>query len=420
MMQAKRKLGNIETQMAVMHDVMNGTTQGSQITTLRGKIDFYALKEAAATIFWKYALLRCAIEKIDEALWFVEHDEFSRIEISAVSIANAQEWEYFYLTELGKVLNQSRALWRVTLVSGPAKDEFRIVFTCHHAIIDGSGFYVLINELLAIVEKTMLGIIDSPDQVGMPEAIDEYLLPANAELYTDSTQCGAIPYTRYASLSERRTRVAYRTTIQDQYERFEHRCKMDGINVNSALSAIIALASHAVNICMSPVSFKTAVSLRERVSTKPGYENKLGCYIAVADTAIEVAGKSVREIALNYEKKLFTYIVKNCLRRRDTDLTAIQIKVMSLDERKLFPQGIGITNLGKADLITQYKNFCIVDYEGINNRVAGNVAFVFHIVVLNATLKIKVVYPEPLIEDERIEQLCDSFMQHLASYAQGN
>lgn len=409
-----RKLGLVETQMALMQRRFCGSTQGCQMTVLEGMVPPAAVWSAARALFARHRGLRCAVVDREGELFFVDHSDFARIEVTSRVLDDAGERERVYAEVLNRQLDAHVALWRLEVVTTPRDRETALIFSCHHSIVDGASLMSLVEELLTLIDGTIHGTASRVDARGVPAPIDDYLLEQNGPAYRDTISCSPIPYVRSAHVEARVTVVHPLTIPPAEHERLQEIAKHNHFGLNALLGAAVGVAAVRSGLAGSPVALKTAVSLRERAPKGVG---ELGCYIAVADTSLEIEGTGLCALARVYERKLLTYIFKNCFRRKVLSTDLIRKSVAELAESPSFPHGAGLTNVGEVSLRRAYDHFQLKDYRAAANRNAGNNAFVVTAMSFDGELRLPITYTEPLMDRASIERVAVALSQVLTACA---
>lgn len=411
-----RPLGHIETAMTVQHHMLGGNTQGAQLVGVLGDIPYDTFVEAIRLLFDQYTALRCRIVRMENQYCFFVHDDFERIQIRIIHTSAANDWLKILEHEVDERLDPERALWRCTLVHGPHPGDTKIILTMHHAIVDGSGFFVLFGELLSYLDLLMEGRSVSPQSIGMPKPIDEYLLTGGSTpRKNNAVVCPPIPFYRDIELDKRRTRMLLSQLAPDDTFRFEAKCKSKRLSVNSVLSAALVLASINAGGCQGPVSFKTAVSLRDRANAEVP-THMLGCYITVADAALDVTGRNIDQIAKDYDKQLLSNMLSVCIRRQSSSIDSFEKYFLGVKESQSFAQGIGITGAGRVELPLTYKAFSLNDWQTLNNRIGGNLGVVLHTLSFSGSLKFGFVYAEPIMDSIVVQSISKVFMHLLHEF----
>lgn len=411
-----RPLGHIETAMTVQHHILGGNTQGAQLVGVLGNIPQKAFIEAIHLLFDQYTALRCRIVRLENQFCFFMHDDFERIKINIIHTSATDDWLRVFEHEVDERLDPEQSLWRCTLVEGPNHGDTKIILTMHHAIVDGSGFFVLFGDLLSYLDLLLEGHSVSPQPLGMPKPIDEFLFSgSDVPRKNNAVVCPPIPFCHDIELDKRTTKTLLSHLPPDDTLRFEAKCKSKRLSVNSVLSAALVLASINGGCFQGPVSFKTAVSLRDRASAEVP-THMLGCYITVADATLDVTGLNIEQIAKDYDKQLLSNMLSVCLKRQTGSIDAFENYSLGVKESRSFVQGMGITGAGRVELSLNYKSFTLNDWQTLNNRVGGNLAIVLHTLSFADSLKFGFVYAEPIMDPMVVRRISDAFMTVLQEF----
>lgn len=400
-----RALGGIETQMTVMHQELGGTTQGAQCVRLRGNIQGHELREAARILFDTYPALRCRIQGEDDGFRFIPQDDVDHIEVRERPELADSTLEAALEEEVADPVDPTEVVWRLA-VSGDDRCEDRVVVaTCHHAVIDGAGFQVLFRTLFRTLDALRCGIQPPRTQRAFPPLIDDFLLPTATGSARPSKPIDPVPHHARSPIGHRKTRMIPGQLSVEASRRLNKACEAVRISVNALLSAATAAACRDLGVAGSEVPFKTAVSLRDRVAENGVSVDQLGCYISVADAILEprplpAGGYDLVSLAKQYDAQLLLAMMKSCVRKPSLTLDDVLRMARSLREGSTFAHGIGIANAGTVELDTQYKTLQVLDWQGINNRVGGNVSIVLHPIMFGGVQKLGVVYPEPLVDGD--------------------
>jgi hypothetical protein len=407
-----RKLGYIETVMALTHRELRGTTQIAHLIHLRGHIEYAQLRLAAKILFGQFSILRCVIKETDGVFFFSEILTFDRIPIRQVVIADPGAWRAILDEETDSPLEQTESLWRLTLISGPGSDDARLVVVGHHAMADWTGLEVLFFRLLSILDRIMSGEPVETVRHDIPRPIDEYLRrPVPPATPAPRSK---IQFVQPAPLADRRTRGQSALLDPGQYSQLQQRCAQENVKVHSLLSAALCLTAQALGLVDSPVPVWTPVTLRIFGDLRRKPEHDLSCYISVADTPLDVSSGDIWSIAKDYENKLFRYTRNYCLHRKEVDMRALKSLVNGIKTSRDFLQGFAITNIGDL-VLPESSHFTIEDYVSSVNRLAGNFAAAVQVDVFKQKLRYTFIYPEPLWDEATATALCRSFTDRLMS-----
>ncbi|OZG74158.1 hypothetical protein BTA51_03820 [Hahella sp. CCB-MM4] len=413
----QRKLGLIETQMASMHELARGTTQGSEMIAIRGRFPYQVLVKAAELLFRKYAILQCAVSTHDGDYWLVQHGEFDRIGIRQEVLSNVDKCWQYYEEAINEPLAADYALWRILLLSSPDGAEHRLIVTCHHVMIDPAGYDELLRDLLGFMDALLEGENLLPGQVGIPTAVDEYLSDKPSELDTSDTPCPVISYQRNTELENRKTKVSTIVLDAREYHALDLQCRNNGVSVSNYLAGLFLCQARKEGLAGKAVVLRTAVSLRSRVKSQRDYLNQLGCYLSMVDTPLEFGqAPKPTQIAKTYQNTLFPRIFHNCYRKKNTETGRIRQEVKSLLNAEGFVHGLGLCHRGQIDVDHQYCNFMVTDYDAVTSSLAGDIACELHILQFNGGLKCSLVYTWPLVSHERIEAMRQQMHSAMLEY----
>lgn len=411
---SSRRLGYIESVMAMMQKKMRGTTQLAQIVHLKGQVDYLSVLQASKRLFERYAILRCSIKEAGGALEFAEVLTFNQIPIRHVPIDAADEWEKIFADEVDIPLAQS--IWRVTLISGSNTNNPKIVIVVNHAIIDSVAIKILTTQFLGELDRVIVGETTDNIRHPIPSPIDDYL-KSPRKVLPKSTSDVRMRFKRAAPLEARRTRWVVEALDANQLTRLRERCVQEKIKVHSLLSAALCLAAHREGLADTPVPLRTAVSLRVGERNRPD-EQELSCCISVADTPIAISSDdNIKTAALAYDETLFKGIATDCLHRRNVDIGAIAAFTQKLKVSDVFMDGFAITTVEEPyDLPNVYRAFWVEDFVMIVNRSAGNFAVGLQVTVQHDEMRFIFVYPHPLWDEETVRTLSRAFIKRLTDF----
>ena len=419
-----RALGGIETRMAAMHEGLLGTTQGSQVCVLKGALTLGALCSAARTLHEKYQALRCTVQFEQGTFAFFE--TVREVDVRQVSVSDATGFRgavhEHYLDELNRPLDAASSLWRLLLVSGPGHDDAALVMTCHHAIMDGAGMFVLADQLLAHVDRAMAGVRQEPTASMMlaPE-VDSFLAPERARV-PESTpapaQTQAMPHRRQVPLEQRRTFVEYCELSEDAHRSLRRRAALERLSINVLIAAAMARAFAELGFDLEQVPLKTAISLRQFAPEPYAAPSRLGCFISVANTPISLdPARSLSQLAECYLKTLNDAFA-GCAANPGEAPARLAKKLEQLRDSQSFAEGIGLTNVGPVSITREFRHFRVVGYAGAANRRAGNVALVVSPSSFGDELGLPITFTEPAMDRMSVRHFANRLVRELSMYAE--
>lgn len=409
-----RRLGQIETRMALMQSELCGTTQCSWMVVLDGVVTVKSVQLAAYDVFRYYQGLRCSIAEDEEGFFFAEHADWSRIEIISRTIkgdADVQsERQRLFTEEVNRPLRASDALWRLVVVMG--KGETGLIITVHHSIVDGTCATWLLQWLLEGIDVTLAGgkLTDACRTLGAP--IERYLRKTPLPGDTPSSRQAEIPFALYRPLDERRTAMISAGLDARAYRALSARVERDGVTTNSLIAAAMAKATSECGIAKGAISIKTAVSLRRLVP-----DGEWGCYLTVAGADVDAEGENLEQLAHAYHTALIAHVYERGIRTQDFSGSTMRYAIKKIGEHRVFVDGVGLTYLGTIELKRNFLHFRLSEYHACTNRNAGNAAFVLSVREGESGLILSLTFTEPLMERERMIWLGSAITRVLRTYA---
>ncbi|NTS75294.1 hypothetical protein HR060_00325 [Catenovulum sp. SM1970] len=412
-----RKLGAIESRMALFHANLSGSTQGTQIIDFKANslLSDELLIKALHYLYQKYIPLQCSIQNKNNELWFCQNVDFTDIEIKIVQLSKGHEKQTIISDCVDKPLVQEKALWKITILKEDANENYTLAFSAHHSIIDANGMHELANTFFEILNTLLLKREYSLENViELPEPIDDYLY-------------GNVPNTPPTNLKPPRQHdiecpISHRKTgwkniiiEPEMLQSLNQGLTENKLKLNSIISAAFCLAIHDNAFLQTPFNFGTAVSLRFLQNNTAG--SNLGCYMSIAENTIDTNNQNIVELATVYEKALLHKMMTSCLSPMDNNYEEIDSGTKKLSTLNQFIQGVGITNMGSIEITSNYEQLQIIDYMMLANRVAANFSIVIHCYEYLGKQHINLVYPQPCLSDEMVEKLSTSLYLHLQAYS---
>ncbi|WP_144569749.1 non-ribosomal peptide synthetase, partial [Bacillus pseudomycoides] len=130
---------------------------------VRGKLDILTFEQAWKSVIQRHEIFRSAFvwDEIEEPLQVVyDHIPFKLNEVDwrALSVEEKEEKRKAFLASDRKqaFLFDEAPLMRVTVIQ-EAEEEYRVVWTHHHILLDGWSLPLVFNELLTVYQKRMNG-----------------------------------------------------------------------------------------------------------------------------------------------------------------------------------------------------------------------------------------------------------------------
>lgn len=406
-----RPLGQIETNMALMHE-LNGSTQTASLLSFAGPLSAATLQRAAEKLHWRHPLLHSRIVEQAGALHFKTDVNFAQIKVHNHPLLSGQTPAQLLQRQLDSVLDPQRQLWRVLLLSTPDRSHHHLLLTCHHAIADAVSLTQLLGELLSLCESQQIGGPSQVQQAPLAPALETHLAPETAPLPPCETPA-PVRFLQTVPLARRRTGIRRLLLDSKTSNELRRLAKARGLTLNSVLAAALLKASCELDLG-TQIRINTAVSLRQRAAT-PIDNSAIGCFIGVANHCLPVAARTLGSIAIDYQRQLQASLphMAKCMPAQDLD--AMRTRIHSLRSYQSFVHGIALTNHGAIEF-PHYRHFKLLDYANAASRVAGNFAVALHVTGFAAALSLCFTFPVPLMDEARIRLLKSKLHQALLDF----
>ena len=406
-----RPLGQIETSMAVMHE-LNGSTQTASLLSFAGPLSAATLQRAAEKLHGRHPLLRSRIVENEQALHFQTDVPFAQIKVHNHTLLSGQTPAQLLQRQLDSVLDPQRSLWRLLLLSTADRRHHHLLLTCHHAIADAVSLARLLGELLSLCESQQTGASMSTAQEPLVAALEAHMEPAQEPLPPCETP-GTVRFLQSVPLARRRTGVRRLLLDKQISEELRRLTKAQGLSLNSLLAGALLKAASEVDLGKQ-IRINTAVSLRQRAAQPIG-DAAIGCYIGVASHCLAAAARSPVALALDYQRQLHASLPHLAKRQAEQNLEATRTRIHSLRSYQSFAHGIALTNHG-AISFPHYRHFQLLDYANAASRVAGNFAVALHVTSFAAALSLCFTFPAPLMDEARIRLMKSKLHQSLLDF----
>lgn len=407
-----RALGTIEKLMVAQQALAGGTTQGCKVLSLAGSVEYGSLVAAAHTIYCRYQILRCSIERTGDEYYFRENVRFEDIPVSEMFVEDQAEWLHYASEEVHKQLDDSRALWRVLLLTDRNR-RHAIVLTCHHAILDEEGGGILARALLKICDRQEAPPTGKDNPVPLPRPVDDFLLPPQLDAAQSAPARYPIVHRVAAPLAARRTKFLFQPLPPELMASIGDCAVQKRLSVNSILCASLSIAAYRIGVVSDAFSFKSALSLREFSYEQGAVPGQLGCYIGVADTVLNPRGKDTFTLAAEYQRSLICEALPTSIVRKQISAGDAE-NAISAQLRSTAFGGFGLTNLGSLDMNDRFSSFALVNNYSLTNRLLGNLAFAVQLYQFGGRTVICYQYVEPLMDMGEIGDLHEALIACLS------
>lgn len=410
----RRPLGYIESLMAVTHEEMAGATQIAHAVFLEGPVTGAMCSAAVMALARTTAILRCSIQDVDGALRFVENVSPEAIWGGMISAPTVEQQQMLIGDEVDRPLKMGGPLARVTWIDGPSALQAGFVLVMHHAVTDAASICDFVARILAHMDRDDEQLDMTEHHEPVPIAVDEYLKKVSQGV--PASFGASVPHQNVAGASERRTQWHTDVLSASGLRRLRQQCAQRSVKPHSLITAALCVASHASGACPVIVPLKTAVSLRGLRTYGIPKGIGLACYIAVADTPVNVESDDIWEIARLYDRGLFRTILRQCNTVPPTNLGEIRAFVKKLASAGAFASGIAVSNFGDTTP-PEIRRFRVLDYSSLVNRRAGNFLVSLQADYFRGTARFRMVFPHPLVSKDTQSSMSTRFMDVVSECA---
>ncbi|HWE92031.1 MAG TPA: condensation domain-containing protein [Pseudonocardiaceae bacterium] len=289
-----RPLGALETYLADMHTGQLGATQFVCTAELAGGLDESAADRALRALTNRHPLLRTELHRQDGCWWYVPTD--LPPPWSIVSASDSFEGLVLAGERINRPVAGPGPLWEATVLVDRRHELSTLVFAAHHAITDGVSMLTLAQQFVDTHNRVATGL--PLNQPAFPRrAPIERLLPPVARA-TPPARCTAEEFVpgwaveRAAPVAQRRIRTLWHTMGPADTAALLSRCRAEGVTVNSAIVAALAVAAQRLPTSRDALSCLIPISVRDQ--TKPlvsALEN--GCFITEVSLTLGPADLAV-------------------------------------------------------------------------------------------------------------------------------
>jgi hypothetical protein len=406
-----RALGQIETSMALMHE-LNGSTQTASLLSFAGALTQTQLLRAAETLHNRHPMLRSRIIEQAQALHFKVDVPFTQIQVQSQPLLAGATPAELLQHQLDNVLDPQRELWRLLLLSAPEHNQHHLLLTCHHAISDAASLVQLLGELLQLCESQQLGTPLNSQEVPLAAALDDHQDLAT-QLPVACETPPPVPFAQAAALVHRRTGVRRLLLDGQTSNQLQRLAKANGLSLNALLAGALLKAAGELELG-EQIRINSAVSLRQRAA-RPISAQAIGCFIGVASHCLPVTGRSLLNLAADYQRQLQASLPAQSLRLPVQSLESLRVRTHALRSQTGFLHGIALTNHGAIGF-PQYRYFRLLDYANAASRVAGNFAVALHVTRFAGALSLCFTFPVPLMDEALINRLQLKLQQSLLRF----
>lgn len=424
----QRLLGSWESGFRSAHDMLHGTMLVVSKAHIVGVYDLKKIQQAFALLFQQHPLLRATVEIKGYNAYFVLNANFANIPIRELN--NLENWQDHFELEIHQPLHPEQYLWRISLAK--SSKGFDMFIITHHAIADALSIINLLDQFMKCYSELFRNVTPALQTLKFLKNIEYYLKETNdwqkfAKNYLelDQQSIDKIPYENNSVIAERRSRSQFFTLDPILLGHILTKCREKQLTFNSLLNSIMLLTQVKVNPHFTNASLKTPVNLRSYAEPKIALEN-IGCFLSIVET-IHRDVKSeddVWKLAETFQKQLYNAIPKIGFLPRTTDYAEVDVALLTqlfgvsnAKRRTYLPNTFGVSNIGKVEIQTEYKNFMLEDFVFSTNHLVGNYYMFLSALTLYDELKLIFSYVTPLISENSAAQFIKEFMKIIKKIA---
>ena len=389
-----------------------------------GRLSGPLTKEVACeALFWcqnRYPMLHARIHKTAKGgyAWQIERDFAGSNSLDVVPLAwlaRADDSQAYRQAdqELQTPLPDDGFLWRVTILSDG--DNHDILITLDHSITDAISFVMLFDRFLKNCQLIIDGQSDRipKETEPFPDAL-ENLVPTseNAQMLGSAPIGDHQPWVwqEYAPIDKRKPGNIWFQADEADAQKLVRASKSAGVTVNSALGAAILLATADVIYGDGEsrvVPFSSASSLRGFCDPPLGDE-AFGYFITVLSTLESIGpersfwdvaksiGTNLKQVQNEKERDGFFPSTFDCNVLEES----VPAMIDMLDQAKVFPVGIGISNIGVVDVEPAYGPFVVQDLCWTTRISSASHIVWLYALFFHNKMSFCLGYASPLLRDE--------------------
>ncbi|WDD98812.1 condensation domain-containing protein [Thalassomonas actiniarum] len=409
-----RPLGDIESRMALMHE-LSGNSQTTSVVDFDALLDFDYLKVAVELWLHSYEILSTRVVTTGSGF------ELHATKLAAGDICRQLELTRDYDLQqattlcLNTVLAAEKTVLAVVLMQDSSGQKSHLALTFHHAIVDGLSIATLVESLLDYyVQVTRrqgrLQVNKRPVGPELEQFISPLTQVAESEAPAQESLTPSWPVEESAPVVNRQTGYLETSFDQKVLAPLKQLAKEQNSTLNTLLTyafcrAVAGLQQKNEITCLS------AVSMRSRLQA-PISEEEIGCYIRVYPHKISVAS-SLAEFAPGYRQQLSKGIKLLARDSGELNLALMRQGAKGLNDVSVFSHDVAMTNHGQLNLTQQYDGFNIVGYRNMANRNGGVFAIALHIASLDQKMSCAFSYSTPLLSSHTAEEIQALFEQNI-------
>lgn len=322
---------------------------------------------------------------------------------------------------------QSDLLWEVTFLKGGGNTHDMVVLL-HHSVGDAASTVRIVQDFCDLLAKATSDGFQAVTPLPAMEAV-ERLIPRETDTTSgsgvspqgvDTRELEPWPFQSFAPLEQRTTRNLYQRLDAKLMGDLRAKCKEHGVKINGLVTAAILSVTAKKREQPYHVVLSNAVNLRLDCQPTVGSEH-LGCYVMIIptkhtmnpdDSIWDLAKTCEVELKNEIEAKRAEGFLPLAYDQRILE-QGMKQDLESSNQNRVFPSGLGLSNLGVVTAPSQYGPFQLDSLYFCSAQVAGNFNLVMNLLSFEGDLFCCFSYTEHLVERAYIQQVVCDFVSTL-------
>ena len=351
-------------------------------------------------------------------------------------VVKTASWQKIVTEELNEKIDSSQGLMRAVLVQPSNENNINyLITTVHHAIIDGLSCIRLHQDILTYCQQIASGtqINQLPYLSTLPPI--NTLLPKSMKgfkgfiksrfflwklmLKTLWYQPETLGFEKYVAVKLRRCGIIHKQLNKTLTQQLNNVCKSQKTTVQAALCAAMLFATatkiaHLKKRTKVHVNCRSAVNLRRRLNPIISHE-ELGMLASVLPSFHTLQkNTSFWEVAREVRQEL-----KSGLKSGEIFTNVLMSEQMlKFRSARANKATVGITNMGKVNIPTNYGPFELESIHGATSMTAFGGTFIAVVTIYQGEMLINFVFSEPSISYKTMGVLADKVISYLTEICQ--
>ena len=427
-----RKIGLVETWMALGHDLGGGLIVN--VVYLEGILTQDVVQQALKLVQQRHPMLQVYIVESEDGLYF-QSTGITEIPVQVIYKQDENEAIKVAQKEIHtKFTPGKNPLCRLTLLySHQHQNTCEMIITFHHGIVDGISCMRFIDDLLSYYQKINEGEnisqVESLEFIPPIDTLVNYNIPSQNPRENDqlANEQPTLPpqliIESQASANERFTRMLPRMLSQEKTKILIDKCKQEKTTVHGAMCAAMLFAAGKLLSIDTQVNFSYGLPVNLRKYCQPEItDQNLGCFISVLGfNQLVDPNTSFWDLARECKSQIndslisgvhITRLQQGKLRNSDSDSMKEFVRNYMFSKEDTMGRNnfFSISNRGKFKFRYQADKLKIKElYFAFPQHISGD-CFWLGVLTLNEQLFCNFIYVQPVISDRTAQLFADDVM----------